>query len=95
VVSGEVNSGSHIGNAGTARDQSRATIDRGIPDPSMVVVVPIVRADQRSAERRREVIDPAAVELNVRRNQRPCVTATFTLSFAIAIAIANGNWLLR
>jgi hypothetical protein len=53
----------HVGNAGAARDQSRAAVDRGVPDPALLMVSLIARANQGSAERGSEVIDPAAVEL--------------------------------
>jgi hypothetical protein len=63
LISGEAHRGDHVSHAGALGDQNRATVDRAVPDPPLLVVRRIVWADQRAAERRREVIDRAAIEL--------------------------------
>ena len=64
VLSSEANCGDDVGDTGTAGDQRRAAVDRGVPDPSLLVVGRIIRADQGTPERRRKLIDRAAVELD-------------------------------
>jgi hypothetical protein len=63
VISGEANRGDHVGDAGALGDHSRVAVDRAVPDPPLLVVRRILGANHRPAERRREVIDCAAVEL--------------------------------
>src|SRR5215208_6148482 len=63
LISGEANRGDHVRDACTLGNQGWATVDRTVPDPPLLVVRRIVGANQRPAERRREVINRAAVEL--------------------------------
>jgi hypothetical protein len=57
VLAREANRGDHVGHAGAAGDQPWATIDGAVPDPPLLIVGRILRADQDASERCLELID--------------------------------------
>jgi hypothetical protein len=69
ALAAEADGGHHVGDAGAARDQRRAAIDRAVPDLAVLVVVGPCRADELSAEPRLQLGQGPLIECRVGGNR--------------------------